>query len=115
MFMATQREQQILDLIIADPMISQQSIADRLQISRSAVAGHIMKLTGKGVIKGRAYVVDQAPFVVAIGGANIDVHGRPSRSLKRAVLPAISPRIFRDLASRPDSFRPSATIITAGW
>ena len=80
--MTTQREQQVLDLIIADPMISQQSIADRLQISRSAVAGHIMKLTNKGVIKGRAYVVDQAPFVVAIGGANIDVHGRPISRLK---------------------------------
>ncbi len=62
-------------------MISQQSIADRLEISRSAVAGHIMRLTNKGVIKGRAYVVDRAPFAVVVGGANIDVHGRPARAL----------------------------------
>ncbi len=62
-------------------MVTQQSIADRLEISRSAVAGHIMRLTNKGVIKGRAYVVDRSPFVVVIGGANVDVHGRPARRL----------------------------------
>ena len=79
--MATTREQQILDLILEDPMISQQSIADRLEISRSAVAGHIMRLTNKGVIKGRAYIVDRSPFIVVVGGTNIDVHGRSARTL----------------------------------
>ncbi len=63
-------------------MITQQSIADRLGISRSAVAGHIMRLTNKGIIRGRAYVVDRDPFVVVVGGANVDVHGRPARPLK---------------------------------
>ena len=43
----TRREQQVLALILEDPMISQQAIADKLGVSRSAVAGHIMKLTGK--------------------------------------------------------------------
>ena len=80
--MASNRERQILDLILDDPMISQQSIADRLDISRSAVAGHIMRLTNRGVIKGRAYVVERAPFIVVVGGANVDVHGRPARQLK---------------------------------
>lgn len=79
--MTTNRERQILDLILEDPMITQQAVADRLEISRSAVAGHIMRLTSKGVIKGRAYVVDRAPFIVVVGGANIDVHGRPARAL----------------------------------
>ncbi|MDJ0908797.1 MAG: PfkB family carbohydrate kinase [Woeseiaceae bacterium] len=80
--MASQRERQILDLILDDPMISQQSIADRLEISRSAVAGHIMRLTNRGVIKGRAYVVEREPFIAVVGGVNVDVHGRPARSLK---------------------------------
>ena len=79
----TSRERQILALIRADAMISQQAIAARLGISRSAVAGHIMKLTAKGIIKGRGYVVSDAPFVVAIGGANMDIHGRPARALRR--------------------------------
>lgn len=80
--MTTHREQQVLELIRQDPMTSQQAIADRLGISRSAVAGHVMKLTQRGVIKGRSYVISEAPFVVAIGGANIDIHGRPSGALR---------------------------------
>ena len=64
-------------------MMPQQAIAARLGISRSAVAGHIMNLTRKGVIKGRGYVLSNAPFVAVIGGANIDVHGRSSKALRR--------------------------------
>jgi pseudouridine kinase len=76
------REQQVLSLIRDDPMLPQQAIADRLGISRSAVAGHIMKLTHKGLIKGRGYVLSEAPFVTAIGGANIDIHGRSAAPLQ---------------------------------
>lgn len=64
-------------------MISQQAIAKRLGISRSAVAGHIMKLTSKGIITGRGYVVSDAPFVAVIGGANMDIHGKPASALRR--------------------------------
>jgi len=78
----TGREQQVLALIREDPLISQQALAARLGISRSAVAGHIMKLTAKGLIKGRGYVLTEAPFIAAIGGANIDIHGRPPASLR---------------------------------
>ena len=46
--MITEREQEILLLIRQDPLISQQALADRLGITRSAVAGHIMNLTNKG-------------------------------------------------------------------
>lgn len=77
----SKRERQILNLILEDPMVSQQSIAERLNISRSAVAGHVMRLTNKGVIKGRAYVVERTPFVAVVGGANVDLHGRPAKSL----------------------------------
>ncbi len=63
-------------------MLAQQSIAARLGITRSAVAGHIMNLSNKGLIKGRGYVLSEAPFVAVIGGANIDIHGRSSQALR---------------------------------
>lgn len=44
----TQRERQILQLIEADPMISQQELADKLGITRSSVAVHISNLIKKG-------------------------------------------------------------------
>lgn len=78
----TNREQQVLGLIRDNPLISQQSLADRLGISRSAVAGHIMNLTAKGLIKGRGYVLTESPFVAVIGGANMDIHGAPARPLQ---------------------------------
>lgn len=80
--MATIREQQVLALIREDPMISQQALAKRLGISRSAVAGHIMKLTNKGFIRGRGYVVSESPFVAVVGGANMDIHGAPRGKLR---------------------------------
>ena len=63
-------------------MMPQQLIADRLGMSRSAVAGHIMNLTNKGVIKGRGYVLSDASFVAVIGGANIDIHGKSNKALR---------------------------------
>jgi pseudouridine kinase len=77
------REQQILSLIRKDPMLPQQAIAEQLGISRSAVAGHIMNLTHKGLIKGRGYVLSDAPFVAVIGGANIDIHGKSLKALRQ--------------------------------
>jgi len=76
------REQQILALIREYPMMPQQVIAARLGISRSAVAGHIMNLTNKGLIKGRGYVLSDTPFIAAIGGANIDIHGKSNKALR---------------------------------
>lgn len=81
--MLTSREQEVLSLIRKDPMLSQQAIAERLGISRSAAGGHIMNVTNKGYIKGRGYVVSDAPFVSVIGGANIDIHGTSLQDLRR--------------------------------
>ena len=53
----TEREQEILDLLRKDPLIQQQALADKLGCSRSAVAGHIMNLTKKGVIQARAILL----------------------------------------------------------
>jgi len=63
-------------------MISQRAIAENLGISRSAVAGHIMHLTARGIIKGRGYIFSDAPFIAVIGGMNMDIHGAPEASLR---------------------------------
>lgn len=78
----TPREQEILALVRSDPLISQDAIAAQLGISRSAVAGHIMNLTGKGIIKGRGYVLASNPFVALVGGANMDICASPTSHLR---------------------------------
>ncbi len=77
----TAREQQILAMLRADPLIAQQTLADRLGISRAAVAGHVMQLTRKGYIVGRGYVLAQPRFVLAIGAANMDITGTTTHPL----------------------------------
>lgn len=77
----TDRELEILALIKQDPMIAQQTLAEQLGCSRSAVAGHIMNLTRKGVIQGKGYVIAPERYAVVIGGANMDLCGRSNQSL----------------------------------
>ena len=60
----TQRERQILQLIEANPMISQQELADKLGITRSSVAVHISNLTKKGCIAGKGYVLRSGSYAV---------------------------------------------------
>ena len=72
----TQRERQILQLIEADPMISQQQIAEKLGITRSSVAVHISNLIKKGAIAGKGYVLRTGSYAVVVGGVNVDVCGR---------------------------------------
>ncbi len=72
----TQREQQILQLIEADPMISQQDLASKLGITRSSVAVHISNLQKKGHIAGKGYVLRSKAYAVVVGGVNVDIGGR---------------------------------------
>ena len=67
-----EKEQRIMELIKQDPFISQQELARQLDVSRSAVAGYISSLTQTGFIKGRAYIVNEKPGMLIIGGANVD-------------------------------------------
>ena len=71
----TQRERQILQLIEANPMISQQELAEELGITRSSVAVHISNLMAKGHIAGRGYVLRSGSYAVVVGGANVDICG----------------------------------------
>lgn len=77
----TEREQQILGWIRENPSITQREIAERAQISRSSVAVHISNLIRKGAVLGRQYVVAEKPYAVVIGGANMDIAGRPAARL----------------------------------
>ena len=77
----TQRERQILQLIAGNPMISQQELADMLDITRSSVAVHISNLLKKGYIAGKGYVLRTGTYAVVVGGVNMDIGGRSDAAL----------------------------------
>ena len=77
----TQRERQILSLIESNPMISQQELADALNITRSSVAVHISNLLKKGYIAGKGYVLRTGSYAVVVGGVNVDIGGRSYKDL----------------------------------
>ena len=66
------KELSIIKLIRENPYLSQQEMADRLQMSRPALANLISGLTRRGIIKGRAYVLSDGNEIICIGGANVD-------------------------------------------
>ncbi len=66
------KKEQLLALVQHNPFISQQDLAERLSLSRSAVAGHVAALTRERRILGRAYVLPQRRPIVCLGGSNID-------------------------------------------
>ena len=53
----TFREKEILQILKSNPMISQQEIADMLNISRTSVAVHITNLMKKGELLGKGYIL----------------------------------------------------------
>jgi sugar/nucleoside kinase (ribokinase family)/DNA-binding CsgD family transcriptional regulator len=63
----TSREQEIVDVLMQDPLVSQEDLASRFGISRSSVAVHISNLMKKGVILGKGYVFNKKVSVVVIG------------------------------------------------
>ena len=69
----TQRERQILEWIRQDPMISQQELAEKAGITRSSAAVHISNLMKKGYIAGRGYLLRTEPYIVVVGGVNMDI------------------------------------------
>lgn len=74
--MLTDREQQIVDLLRRDPLLSPAALADELKTTRSAVNVHLSNLSKKGVILGRSYVLADRPGVVVVGGSNMDIKAR---------------------------------------
>lgn len=80
-FMITARESEILKILKEDPLISQNELAEQLQITRASAATHIHNLTKKGYIKGRGYILSEPAFISVIGGINMDVFGISNETL----------------------------------
>lgn len=66
------KDQAIIDLIKQFPFLSQQEMAERLNMSRPALANAISRLIREGKIVGRAYILPEENEIICIGGANID-------------------------------------------
>jgi len=79
--MITEREKEILEILRKNPLISQKDLSRRLGISRSAVASHITNLTKKSCIKGKGYILEEEPYILVMGGSNMDVSGFPAATL----------------------------------
>lgn len=77
----TNKEKEMYRIIREDPRISQNELALKLGITRSAVSVHISNLIKKGYIVGREYILSNSRYVVVIGAANVDIIGRSTDSL----------------------------------
>ena len=70
----TDREQEIIDLLRREPLITPAEIAERLGSTRAAVNVHLSHLGRKGVILGRGYILSaQPPVVVPVRAAPTDL------------------------------------------
>lgn len=76
----TEREREIVALLRRDPLLGSEAIAAALGTTRTAVNVHLSNLGKKGVILGRGYVLSEEPAVVVVGGANMDVKARSTRT-----------------------------------
>jgi pseudouridine kinase len=77
----TEREKEIFEMIQKNPMISQSEMATLLNITRTSVGVHISNLIKKGYIKGKGYITYRDQPVIVIGGANMDIQGKPSHKM----------------------------------
>ena len=67
-----EKEALLIKYIKENPFISQNELAEKMKLSRSAVAGYISSLTKQGLLLGRAYVLPSKKDVLCVGGSNID-------------------------------------------
>ena len=77
----TPREHEILEIIKTKPTIEQNELASMLGITRSSVAVHIANLQKKGYLIGRGYIINNGNYIVGIGAANVDVHGKSKKAI----------------------------------
>ena len=69
----TGREQDILGIIESNPFVSQNEIAAKLGLSRSAVSVYLNSMYKKGVIRGRGYIIREETYPLLIGPSHIDI------------------------------------------
>lgn len=67
-----EKESKVFAYIKEDPFISQQVLADKIGLSRPAVANIISSLVKRGYLLGKAYVVNDTRPIICIGAAAID-------------------------------------------
>lgn len=77
----TDREKQIINLIKDNPLITQEEIAETLNCARTSIAVHISNLMKKGVILGKKYIINEEPYILTIGGTNIDIQGKSNSNI----------------------------------
>jgi pseudouridine kinase len=78
----------LLDLIRDNPFVSQQELAERIGLTRSAVASHLAQLIRDGRLLGRAYLLPGVEPILVAGGANLD---RIAKGLGLAVMGTSNP------------------------
>ena len=69
----TVREKEVLDIIKKNPMISQNEIAEQLNLTRSSVSVYITNLLKSGALKGRGYILEDEYYPVIIGTSALDI------------------------------------------
>lgn len=69
----TKREKEILACLKEDPLISQDELAAKMKISRSAAAVHISNLMRKGYILGRGYILEERSGVLIVGKSWLEI------------------------------------------
>jgi pseudouridine kinase len=74
-------DKEILRMIRENPYITQNEMADKLQLSRSAVAVYISNMMKKGIILGKAYIVKDSYRIVCVGGATVDRKAVPKKKI----------------------------------
>jgi len=77
-----EKETLILEHLKANPFISQQQLAEKVNLSRSSVANYIGSLTAQGKIKGRAYIFPKEKVITCIGGANVDRKAQTKEAIR---------------------------------
>ncbi|MFT9487595.1 MAG: carbohydrate kinase [Tepidibacillus sp.] len=71
----TSKEKEIIEILRKNPFIEQEEIANQLGLARSSVAGHLARLSKKGILQ-RGYILNERMKEIAvIGGANVDIKG----------------------------------------
>ncbi len=112
------KKEQLYALIRANPFIAQQEIAAQLNLSRSAVAGHIAALVRERRLLGRAYVLPSERPVLCIGAANLD---RKLRAANKLVMGTSNPAgvvesfggVARNIAENLARMGAAVSLITA--
>lgn len=79
----TKREKEILAALKKEPMITQDELAARMKISRSAAAVHISNLMRKGYILGRGYIFDERSGVLVIGQTWLEIRANCQKVAER--------------------------------